>query len=98
MRPGRELDYLLERGRPYLAVHLPMYPDSLLAAETPPVPSWTRIGVRRIWERRQQLDVEVLSAHRVAKGEGGWCLLSVRPKAPGARQPRRPALSPSDAR
>ncbi len=78
----RELDYIVERGRPYLAVHLPMYPDSLIAAEEVIIPSWTRIGVERIWERRGTLAFEVLATHRVAQGEGGWCLLAVRPKSP----------------
>ncbi|MFH1143027.1 MAG: hypothetical protein V1774_00615 [Candidatus Eisenbacteria bacterium] len=83
IKRGRELDYMLERDRPYLAVHLPMYPDSLLAADDIPVPTWTRLGVRRIWERRDSLHFEVLSANRVAKGEGGWCLLRMEPKNRG---------------
>ncbi|MBP6875409.1 MAG: hypothetical protein KBD56_05010 [Candidatus Eisenbacteria bacterium] len=80
IKQGRELDYLLERGHRYLATHLPMYPDSLLASESPLIMNWTRLGVRRIWEMRDSLDFRVLAARRVAKGEGGWCLLELARK------------------
>lgn len=60
-----------------------MYPDSLLASESPLIMNWTRLGVRRIWEMRDSLDVRVLAARRVAKGEGGWCLLELARKNEG---------------
>jgi len=89
VKERRELDYLLERRRPYLATLLAMWPDSSVS---PPrwrtwfhqdLPHWTRVGAKRLYERHDELQMALLSARVVSEGEGGWCLLAIG-RGPGS--------------
>jgi len=87
VKQGRELEYILERERPFVAMLVPVMPDTLnperkwLPWFHQKTPHWTRIGGERILERRHELSLSVLAA-RIVDGEvGGWFLMKVEPRA-----------------
>lgn len=72
---GREFDYLNERGIDHVVALLPDGPEMLFADSPPDVPSWSRLGLLRLWERRH--DLSVVARSTWLPGEGGWYLLRI---------------------
>lgn len=77
VRPGRDLDWLLARHEPHLAIYLHGSPEALLRSEgPPPMPRWNRLGELRLWSRRD-CGPRVLARHPRRDVDGpGWVLFS----------------------
>ncbi|MBD3337196.1 MAG: hypothetical protein GF355_16915 [Candidatus Eisenbacteria bacterium] len=80
VRSGREIDYILERNRPYLAVFLPTPPQHFFAQPQVQIPYWTRIGLRHLWESRTKTAIRTVAARPVSRHGSGWYLLEIRPR------------------
>ncbi|TET45141.1 hypothetical protein E3J62_08510 [candidate division TA06 bacterium] len=72
---NKELDYILERSRPWLAIYLPRSPDLLLGETPPEVDEWADTYITRLWERRHTIEIEILASRLLNREGGGWYLL-----------------------
>jgi len=86
IKQEREIDYILESESPYVAMLVPVAPDTLDPKRQwmpwfhKKTPHWTRIGAERILERRSELHLTLLAARVVDGDVGGWFLMKIEPR------------------
>lgn len=81
VRSGRDLDWLLAREQPHLAIYLHRSPEALLESSTPPpIPRWNRLGELRLWSRRDCGPL-VRARHPRREDGTGWYVFAFDPVA-----------------
>jgi arylsulfatase A-like enzyme len=74
VRRGLEIDHLLSRPKPHLAIYLHRTPEALFAGERPPeIEKWNQLGEVRLWQYRH-CQPQLLSGHPVKDDGTGWYL------------------------
>jgi len=78
VKTGKEIDYCLEQNNQvHIIIYLPGPWEDILKNNPPPIPTWSYVGMVRLWEKRKY-EMKVLKTRIIHnETQEGWYLIAI---------------------